>query len=314
MEKSIVVIGNSQLSFLVVHQLEEKFGDHTHIDIYWIKTTARVYPVANPDFDPQKYLNTVKVINSPVKSLNLRDRRVITGKRSLEYDLVFIDQTPVYTSLERQKITDQFETLLSTLRSNENRGVATKAKVALNGQDFDSLNLALALNDRKNRDSSASVAALRVEVSGAPDNAGSFLRSQGLSTRKSQFPGVVLKPPLPLVKSHQIRGLKVDLAGRAITLATLEPVNHQNVFVLDSSDRQWQNIARSDWHLAGQIVSNIQAKLEGTLEQPIDHLGSKLLLRSAAGQFVSLGSMVSSRNRARAIVALDRQFWRRLLR
>lgn len=314
MKKTIAVVGNSQLSFFVTKQLDESLGNHAHLEIIWITTSKQIFPVANPPVDTKSYLNNIKVVNSAVRSVSLRDSRIVTSKQTVEYDLAFIDQTPVYTAAERGNIIDQFETLMATVRSSENRGVAAKAKVAFVGADFDSLSLALTMNDRKNRDSSANVASIRVEVASVSSKATDFLRNQGISTRKSQYPGLVLKLPLPMISSKKIRGLRVDLSNRAMVLATLEPVNHQNIFVLDNPDRRIQNIARSDWQLAKQIVGNIQAKLDGGLEKPVDVDGSKLLLKSANGEFVSLGSMISARNRAKAIYSLDKRFWSKLLR
>jgi len=314
MKKTVAVIGNSQLAFFVAKQLDRYFGEHAHMEIIWITSTGKLFTATKEKVDCKRYLENVSVINSAVKSITLRDSRIITGKRTIEYDVAFIDQTPVYTAAERDNIIDQFETLVATVRSNENRGVVSKAKMAFVDNDFDSLDIALSLNDRKNRDSSASVANIRVEVGSATGNVATFLRERGVYTRKSQYPGVVLKKPLPMISSKKIRGLGVDLSGKAMTLATLEAANYQNVLVIDNPDRQSQNIARSDWQLAKAIVENIRAKIEGGLEKPIECDGNKLLLKSNSGQFVSLGSMSSSRNRARAVYALDKRFWRGLLR
>ncbi len=308
MKKTVVILGNSQLSLFVAKQLGHLHGDLVHLDIIWLTNTKQVFPaVGTPRRISQ--IGGVKVLPANVKSINLNDRRIITSTRNIEFDLLFIDQTPVYTSSEREKIVDQFETLLSTMRSQENRGVQAKARVSFQGKFADSYQIALELLQRKNRDSSAAVAAVRMEVeANTSGKFGQWLRDCGLSLGKSQHPGVTVSVPMGVFPSKKIRGMKVDLTGEAITLATGELSNHNNVIVIEQ-DRERANIARADWQLAGQITDTITAKLDGGLEKPLDQHNAKLLLTDGSNCYVELGSMISARTRARAIAGLEKRFW-----
>ena len=313
MKKTLVILGNSQLSFFVAKQLGSSLGDLAHLDIIWLTNTEKIYPAADKPFLIKAKLKNILVKLTTVKSINLSDRRVITTGKTYNYDLLFIDQTPVFSAKEYQKITDQFETLISAMRSKENRGIAVKAKISLDGKSFSLNQLALNFSDRRSKDSSAAVSSLRIEATPETGKMTEFFKENNIFSRKSQYPGISIKPPLSIFPNKKIRGLGVDMAGYAMLLATGEPANHQNTVMIDSDDRVVQNIARSDWHLAKQISDNLVVKLEGGLEKPIDHLGDKLLLHSSRGYFVKLGDMVSSRNKAKIIYALDRRFWSKLL-
>lgn len=308
MKKTVVILGNSQLSLFVAERLGKQHGDLVHLDIVWLTDTKQIFPTVTA---PRRIgqLAGVKVWPANVKSINLNDRRIITSTRTLEFDLLFIDQTPVYTSGEREKIVDQFETLLSTMRSQENRGVQAKARVSFRGKTADSYQLALELLRRKNRDASAAVSAIRLEVEASSSSKlGQFLRDSGLSLGKSQHPGVTIAAPAGIFPSKRIRGMRVDLAGEAITLATGELPNHSNVIIVEQN-REKANIARADWQLAGQITDSISIKLDGGLEKPLDQHNAKLLLANGNNYYVELGTMISSRTRARATASLEKRFW-----
>ncbi|MEX1052018.1 MAG: hypothetical protein WEC83_01360 [Patescibacteria group bacterium] len=309
MKKTVVILGNSQLSLFIAQKLGRQHGDLVHLEIIWLTNTKQLFPATAK---PVKVgaVAGVKLLPANVKSINLNDRRIITTNRTLEYDLLCIDQTPVFTSSEREKIVDQFETLLATIHSQENRGVQAKARVSLRGRTANSYQLALDLLERKNRDSSAAVAAVRIEVEANPaGKLGQFLRERGLSLRVSQYPGVTVAAPVGVFPSKKIRGMKVDLGGEAMTLATGELPNHSEVLILEQN-RDQANLARADWQLAGQIADNITAKLEGGLERPLDQHNTKLILASRGDYYVELGAMISARTRARAVAGLEKRFWR----
>lgn len=312
MKKTIIILGNSQLSFFVAKQLSDIYGNLVHMDIVWLTNTSKLSPVACKTFSIKTKLQNVAIKTANIKSVNLGDRRIITGSKTYEYDLLFIDQTPVFNSKEREKINDQFETLISTVRSKENRGISAKTKIFLEGDTADTRQLALYFSDRKLKDSSNSVSTIRVETDAYKGKMLEFFKESNVFSRKSQYPGITVKSPRTIFPTKKMRGLGVDMEGYAMLLATGEPASHQNVIMIDNHERKMQNIARSDWGLAKQIVHNIDAKLEGGLEKPLDYTGDKLLLSSKRGYFVKLGEMVSSRNRARAVFALEKRFWSKL--
>lgn len=310
MKKTVVILGNSQLPLFVAEQLGRQHGDLVHLDIVWLTNTKLIFPAVGI---PQRVsqIGGVKVLPANIKGINLNDRRIITSTRTLEFDVLFIDQTPVYTSSEREKIIDQFETLLSTIHSQENQGVPTKARVSFQGKTADSYQVALGLLQRKNRDSSAAIAGVRMEVEASTTGKlGQWLRKGGLSLSKTQHPGVTVAAPMGIFPSQKIRGMKVDLAGEAITLATGELPNHNNVIIIEQ-DREKTNIARADWQLAGQIADNITVKLEGGLEKPLDQTNVKLILTAGNSYYTELGSMISVRTRAQAVASLEKRFWSR---
>jgi len=312
MKKTIVILGNSQLAFFVNKLINDSLGSLAHIDVLWITNTDKIFPVAHKPFSIKTGYG--KLLNSSIKSVNLRDRRIITAKKVVNYDLLFIDQTPVFNSKEREKITDQLETLISTVRAKENSGVAAKARVVFDGQSADMYQLALNLAKRLERDSSQSVSSIRVEAGIGSGKLAEFFKDNGVFSRKTQYPGIIVKRPLPVFSSKKIRGLRVDLSGRAITLVTGEPGDHNNVIIVDDEDRGLQNIARADWSLAKTIAKNVEAKLDGGLEKPIETDGVKLLIASSSACFVEFGSIKSARARSRVILSLDRSFWSRFFR
>ncbi|MEX1123765.1 MAG: hypothetical protein WEC81_01170 [Patescibacteria group bacterium] len=314
MKKQLLIIGNSPLSFFVAKQLDERIGDLAHIEIVWVTTSEKIHPAIQEAFKPKQYIGSVNRLITAVKSINLNDRRVVTGKKTLDYDLLFIDQTATFTTGERDKILDQFETLIATVRAKENRGMSGKVKLAVTGASAESYQLALDLATRVARDSSSGVSSIRVEVESYPQSKlKNFFVDNHIYARKSQYPGMSIKEPMVIFSSKKIRGLRVDLAGRAILLATGEPAQHQNAIMIDADDRLFQNIGRSDWNLAKQITDNLVAKLDGTLEKPLDSSGKKLILQGSNSSYIEIGRVSSNRNRANAVRALERRFWRRLL-
>ncbi len=310
MKKTVVILGNSQLSRFVAERLGKEHGELVHLDIIWLTNTRQIFPALAKPFKIGSVAG-VKILPTAIKSINLNDKRIITAAKTIEYDVLFLDQTPVYTSAERERIVDQFETLISTVRSQENRGVQARARVSFRGKTADGYQLALELLQRKMRDASVAVAAIRLEAeANSSTRLGQFLRDCGLSLGKSQHPGLTIAPPLPAFPSKKIRGMKVDLSGMAMTLATGELPNHSEVIVVEQG-RDKTNIARADWQLAGQIAANITAKLDGGLEKPIDQEEGKLILQGRESYYVELGAMISSRTRARAVAVLERRFWSR---
>lgn len=315
MIKTIAVVGNSQLAFFIACHLDKALGDNTHIRLLWFTNTKKINTILGRKDTAYYNFEHLKIMQASIKGINLRDSRITTNRANYEYELLCVDQTPVYTSSEREKILDQFETLISSVRSKENRGIATKAKVSFLGKDAESVQLALDLAGRCLKDSSSAVSSMRVELpSTGNDKLDLFVKESGVSLRRSPHPGIEVSPPITMFASDKIKGLRVDNSGRALTLASGEVPNHPNAIFIDNDDRLFQNIARSDWQLAKQISDNIEAKIDGGLEKPIDFNGRKQLHSSGINYFACLGSMVSKGARARAIASLERQFWSRLFK
>lgn len=322
MRRRIIIVGDSSLSFLIAKFLDEKCGPLTHLDIVYLSRDDKL--IFWPDLQSllgQKQLLTKKNIFEyldfrveKVRSLNLREQRLITDRKVYSFDYLVLDRTPIYTIGEIEKVKMEFLRLLTYLQSMDKQGRRRGAQIRIKGLSAYSWQLALSMAF----DLRAMKVLGRVKVFAetTPNLAQirQFLRDNYLDFREQQEVGVgfqVAAPSSP-VNSRTVRGAQLDQQTGIITNAFFCPENHPNIFVIDSPVRSLQNIWRVNRTLASLITDNLLNRLENRRLRVIETLKPALLLKTADSLFLQLGNITSGRVRARLAYKLDRRTFYRL--
>src|SRR5690349_13746606 len=108
----VVVIGNSPLSYFLAQALDKELGQLVHAKLNLIKPSSGTthLPTATTLLGktgfglPLKTFHGLKVAHDSIKSINLKEKRIITAKKVIEYDFLVVDQTAVYSDEELRVI------------------------------------------------------------------------------------------------------------------------------------------------------------------------------------------------------------------
>ncbi|MCR4277775.1 MAG: hypothetical protein NUV80_04110 [Candidatus Berkelbacteria bacterium] len=324
MRKSVVIVGDSPLSFLVGRILDRDLARETHIEvIHLTRDDSLIYLpeitslLGRHNFPSKsKLYHNVSCQKTTIKQINLIDRRVITTGGVVDYDSLFLDLTPSYISSEISKISQQASRLINEIKAKINTGRQLRARVTFAGENAMSWQMALALA----ADISAYPAAIQraiivqaqyPQISKLKD----FLTENGVFSRKSValLPGITINTPTAPVKNRLIRGALLDEKDNFILRDTLNPEGHPESIVVDCNRRLQQDILRVDQTLAVQVVSNMERFLAGDRQRTIKPPRSSGMLKGQTNHFVWIGNFQSNRLRAKLISSLDKKFYRQLI-
>lgn len=262
-----------------------------------------------------KDVDEVTLMSSPIQSVNLRERRIITSSRTLDYDYLVIDQTPSFSADELVAVRQQLTTLLAGLQAAATAKKKLRARVYCQGSTAEAWQLALLIKaDIKNHYPrlSSSVEVL-IDLPGG--HLADFLRREGLkaaTANRLKEPGFSVHAPSTSVSNRRIRGLRLDGSGHAIVGANYSPIGFGNVIVIDSPDRQQISLLRVIQAQARQIAAELINQLDGSDRRELALASPALWLRGT-GNYVALGTGEYRRTRARLIAGLDRRLWRSLV-
>jgi hypothetical protein len=268
---NIVIVGNSPVSTLVAWLLDQNLARHTHLRVSYLSEEPEL--VYYPKLDtilgrnnwPSKkqLLGNVSFLHESVRSINLAAERIITADRQIEFDLLFIDQTPILTSAQLKTFSQASARLVNEIQARLKTGHKAVAQVRILGPDISSYQAALALSEDIKKLELRLNIGLVIEPPDQP-KLRAFLQSEGLKIRSSGevSAGFSLACPTSPVNNQAIHGLHLDKSGRAITNQWGSLDNHPQVFILDSDATEAQNLLRVQLTLAKQIVANLERKLD----------------------------------------------------
>lgn len=318
----IVVIGDSPLSFLAARTLDRSLGSFPHIRLRYVTRERSIgyQPALRslevPEVKEKKgVLPTTVVTCQIVKSINLREQRVITDKTTLEYDFLILDRTPVYLNDELKALLAAVKKLTLYLRYQLRSRSDQAATIKFKALTASTAQLALAIRGSLHLIEPGLARKVRLvfESSKELPTLQGFLEESGLEIgRRVVGPGLTIDMPSAPVLAKKIKGLSVDRSGRAVVGAGLNLANHPEVFIVDYPERKWQNLWRHDQVIAESLSHNLQAAMNAREPRAIDTAGAAMLVHSATDRLLLLGKIASRRLRARAISRIDQGLFTRL--
>ncbi len=314
----ILLIGDSPLAFLVAKVVDDTLAKNVHLDFHYISRENSIPYLPGlevlgklPALERRSVLRHGEVIIQQVKGVNLKERRVILERDVLNYDLLFLDQTPSYTLEELKAVAKSTQHLIAQVSSDRKKGESTEARIGFVGRNAESWQLALATLSLLRQQNLKSIS---VEVDMPPEETLSkFLEASGLhhqsNRRRAGFSVAAPKGP---IKSESIRGLTLDINNRAIVGRELTPPHHQEAMIIDNEMRSLRLLWKPDLVMAKQIVKNMELILDKLPILPIDLIEPALQLSSDRETYLMIGKLTNRGLRAKAVSRLDRNFFNSL--
>jgi hypothetical protein len=320
MSKRIVVIGESLLSAMVARALDQKVGGLTHINLsYLTQSPTAVYPHQATIFghlekiEKSKLMPHTQIVLTEVKSVNLRDKIVITTQGVVEYDYLVVDQQPTLTEKFWRDLRAELSTLYAQLEGSANLGQEKIAQITLEGFSLDSSQLALAirrdcLSHRQSR--------IIVRNYNTRPLIGPFLTASGVRSRErelaSNLPGLTLREPRPMVPSDVIKGAKIAHNGSVVVDAAWR-VGDRSVIIIPRELSQQINMVSAITLLSRELSRVILPLIEDKKEKEVEiEIEPAIFLQGVREPLLILNNWQSKRFRARFAQMTERFLWERL--
>jgi len=322
MRKKIVIVGESPLSLFIAQALDRWVARQVEYQVVWVKrdqTLTAPSQFKSLTFPPKgiiaaSSLDHVQLANSAVVGVNLAAEHIVLPKQVIGYDLLIVDQTPVYCSTELGQMATAVGSLFSAIQAARNLRQPKTATVAVSGQSVLSYQLALAiLHDR--RRFKIDPRSLVVQVERPADKAlNSYLATQGC-VMKSTLAGELgatlrLAPAKPPLAKAKVRGLPTDKNGEGRVTRQLNLRSHDNVWWFGETTRSWQNLGRFDHRLAAQVDAVIRGSIELTdAPKAIEAAAPAFLLTGPTGMYLEHEPLANRFATQHAVRLLEQRFW-----
>ncbi|HUD21009.1 MAG TPA: hypothetical protein VMQ44_03015 [Candidatus Saccharimonadales bacterium] len=267
MSKTIVVVGNSLLATLICLGLEKKIGGRVDFEIILI---AEGDELVNPHlvslfgrFDVIKKTELLRHTHlhlTKIRSVNLKERRLITDEGVINFDFLMLDQTPQPTSAQLAELREELTKLFAALSAGENIGKEKTAKIAISGRSALFWQIALAVK----RDAIVhKVRRLAVEVFDcANETAANFLKANGVEVKNapSNLPGLILHADWPMVDLGKVKGLRLGETHPLVDQFH-QPLAISHALIVRQDDLAAINLISVTRALAKRFAWNILADL-----------------------------------------------------
>ncbi len=311
----IVIVGNSPLAFFVAQGLNNDIARFTHLEVVWLTADRELsylphHRLLAPNRTLRKSaaLPNVRVVTDKIRSISLPTKRLITEKRLIEFDLIFLDQTPWYTETDLDEVGQALQRLVVQLKSKKD--IRASGAIPLKGQGPLVWQLALLIKSElvrlKNRQVSVEVERPKQRT------IADFLKQHGVELELSSRPGFTIAPPTSAFPSKRVKGMRIDRRELAVTDG--EGRAARDALVAEqtsSSDRTlWRSLEGQARNWATQIERIItKQELRSIEREP-----AMFVLTGASQLLLRFDRTISQRVRARLLAKLDRDFWKKLLR
>lgn len=324
MRRTIVLAGNSPLLYFVALELNKSVARQVENSVIWLTSEKYLSDLAvNSDwFGSQskitiaKELENIKIVRSEVQSASLPDRRLVTGKGVVDYDVLIVDQQPVYKYEELTAIKKAADDILLSVRALHNQDKSATARIVCKGNSAESLELACRISEYIRSSFPRLVRSVGVDVpiSGNQPAATAFIAANNLREIGSAKADLTLtiEPPKSYLMLKKVRGLRVGAKSLPILERDLMAKGWPGVFIVDGASRPWQNLLHYQKSTAKRIAENVEALTENRPQLPVELAEMAVFLSANNAVFVELGGMVSNRTRARIIAKLERRLFRQL--
>lgn len=322
MKQTIVIISDSPLGLFMARLLDRDLAREAqnqvmlvtrHREITYLPQLRSV--IGKKRFTlPADRLPHVRSHIAETKSIHLTRRQIITTKGVIDYDYLVLDQTPVFSVVDIEKIARETRRLITHLQAKQKTRQSARAMIRCNGESANSWQLALALRADLDRLLPHLAVPTQVTVD-LPSNKKiqQFLTTNGLAQKTTGLvPGFSIGKATPPISNRKVHGLIIDNEGYALTDHSTRLTNHPDVIVIDHPYRLLQNLLRTDQTHAQQLVDNVTRLVNGEHPKALELPRPALLLATDRLRLSWLGSVVSQRIKARLIGNLENRLFRRL--
>jgi len=323
MTTTIVLIGESLLSFQIARCLDQELARHSHLKVIYLTTDPdQFYPASMTSLLSQPVKISKRAVCQHLRlaiqgidSVNLREKYLITKDQTVSYDYLIIDQSPVFNHRDLRIIQQQAKELLNHLQAELKKGRTIEAQARFSGQNVMSYQLALALRQDSLAYQLGRNLNVQVEVNHQLEKLEYFLRQNHLNTRSTDqlTVGFTVAQPEKPFKNQKIRGLAIDQSGRAITNQFLTLEKYPEVTLIDSAKRDYHNLLRLDFSLAKQIVDNLERRLNYQHLKEVEMLTNAFLLKTRAEIFCQLSGKSSQQLTAKLADRFEQAALKKLL-
>lgn len=324
MRRTIVLAGNSPLLYFVALELNKSTARQVENNVVWLTSEKYLSDLTvNSDWGStkekvllSKKLENIKFVQTEIQSISLADRRVVISRGVIDYDLLIIDQQPVYGYGELSSIKKAVSDILLTVKASHNQNKPSTARIVCKGDSVESLELACRISEyiRSSFPKLVRWVGVDVPIIGNQSSATSFMTDNNLYETGSQKAdlSLTLEGANPYLSLKKIRGLKVGAKGLPLLEVSLEAKSWPGVFIIDGSNRSWQNLLHFQKSAAKRVAVNIESLIENRPLLPVQIAEKAIFLSANHAVFVELGDMISNRTRARIISRLEQRLLHRL--
>lgn len=310
----IVIVGHSPLAFFVAQGLNNDIARYAHLEVIWLTSDREIsylptYRLLAPNRTIRKIsaLPNVRLVTDKIRSISLPNQRVVTEKRLVEYDYLFLDQTPWYTQTELAEVGQALQKLALHLKSKKD--IQAAGAIRLKGSTPLTWQLALLVRQELNRLRNRQI---RVEIERPKARLiAEFLKEQGITLDFSTRPGFTVAAPTAQFASSRVRGMRIDRKERAISDG--EGFASRGVLVADQVAASERTLLRTLEAQARLFTAQLERLVTEKPTVAIEREPTAFLLKSDREIFLHFGGSTSRRVRARLVYNLDHSFWRRLL-
>lgn len=310
----ILIVGNSPLAFFVAQGLNNDIARYTHLEVLWLTDDRELiylptYRLLAPNRTVRKSsaLPNVRLVTDKIRSVSLPNKRVITEKRVIEFDILFLDQTPWYTQDQLNEVGQALQKLVVHLKAKKD--IRARGAIRLKGAGPLTWQLALLARHELNRLKYRQVV---VEIERPKNRAvAELMKESGLSLELSTRPGFTVAAPLPAFESRKIKGMRIDRRDRAITDG--EGIAGRGVIVAEQATVADRTLLRALESQARIYAAQLERLVTQDELLPIDREPAAFLLKSDRQLLFRFDKSISRRVRAQLIYRLELNIWKRLL-
>lgn len=323
MTQQLVLIGLSPAQFFLARALDRELAQLVHLNVLWlVKDDELTIGTASfPGLSNERYLNIkkelkhVRVVRSSIRSINLKERRIVTTKGSTSYNFLVIDKYRGFGRTERGEIRKQLRQLCSLVKSGSNINKNNTARVAVESVEPEMLQVALAIVGEVRHVVPELVRRIEVAVTpneGAlPARLKQFLANNGVAVgADTGKPGLRIASPAEEVKNSSIKGLHIDGRGVAVTDASRAVKGYPEVLMLDGANRAQIATWRAQKSLADQVRKVVEQHLAGKgaseMRTGSIELRPLYLLQGVNGRYLQIAKHADTGIKARTVAYLER--------
>jgi len=310
----ITLVGNSPLAFFVAQGLNNDIARYAHLEVVWLTSDREMtflpgerLLAPNRGVRKSAALANVRIVTDQIRSISLPNSRIVTEKRLIEFDYLFLDQTPWYTQAQLAEVSQALQKLVVHLKAKKD--IRAAGAIRLKGQGALIWQLALLVRHELLRLKNRQIA---VEVERPKTRAvAEFLKEHGVNLEFSTRPGFTVAPPLPAFPSRKIKGMRIDQRERAVTDA--EGLASRGVLVAENASTSDRTLLRSLESQARAYSSQLERLATAAELTAIEREPAAFLLRSDRSLLLRFDRSTSQRVRARLVAKLENDLWKKLL-
>ncbi len=312
MRHRIVLVGNSPLMYFLAKILDKDVANQVHYSVIWLTDDNLRPELFDKRFKGESRekveLDHVKLVKATIKSLSLRDKRILTAKGEIGYDFLCTDQAASYTNAELKTIKKAVDQLAMAVQGQLNLGKKASAQIYCKGEGAEVVQLACSIKHFLQTEHRTAQQHIELKLEEAVDpSVGEFLRKYSVSPEKcsSVVGKMTIEAPQQVLPTSKLRGLKVGAKGYVINNSDLTVHGYPGVFVIDGRVRRWQTLLRFQKTIAKVVADNLVAAAERKSTRYVELSSKAYLLEFGQEKYLQLGELETGGVRATIVRGLE---------